>query len=127
MELLIIILGTVGLGAAFFAIDRSSILVVRRFGPWLFAIVVCLTLAIVFPAGRGAFTWANLQRPGFAKQTLEGLGFLLSFAVEAVLVSHWLLLRTPAKPYVYLPSFLGITLVCWFATLLVWWAAVPGS
>jgi len=126
MELLYVVAGVAAMCLAFYGIDQLSTGLFRTIAPWLVACVACLVIVIVFPPAREHLTWVNLQRPQFVASTLEGLGFLIPFGLEAALISRWLL-RFKRRLYMFMPLFLGSTMLAWFVTVLAWWAIVPGS
>ena len=126
MELLFVIAGLTALGLAFLGIDRSSAARLRRAGPWLLALALCSAYVIAVPPTLEPYSWSGMKHPEFSREMVGGFGFLLSFGIEAVLISR-VLLRVAYRPLVFLASFVGVTLVGWFATLMVWTAVMPDS
>jgi hypothetical protein len=126
MELLYGVAATVTLALAFLAIDRSSVERLRKLGPWLLVLVVSVAIVVAIPPTLDSFRWADLKCPTQLRETLEGFGFLLSFGIEAVLISR-LLLRIVPKPLAFVPAFVGAAFALWFVTLMIWSAMLPGS
>ena len=126
MELLFVIAGLTALGLAFLGIERSSAAKLRSAGPWLLALAISSAYVIAVPPTLEPYSWAGMKHPEFFREVLGGFGFVLSFGVEAVLISR-VLLRAVPRPLVFLSSFVGVTLVGWFVTLAIWTALIPGS
>jgi hypothetical protein len=117
-------LGVCVLGAA-----RSRRPLLQRHGPWLVGAVACLLATLLISASDDGF--GSLFQPVRQHQTRDMFitaAVMAVLAVEAVLISRWVLSKVQGRSAAsYLVMFTCTTVVAWFLTALAAWDFVPGS
>jgi len=122
----LILMAVLGLGLAFFSIAQSTAPAVKRRGPWLLGAVACCVATIILETHDRGFGVLFRLRPDELKALLIGACVIAGLAIEAVLISRWVLTRLPGRAS-YLIVFSCVTLVAWFATGLALLDFIPGS
>jgi hypothetical protein len=125
--LVAITLGIVALGAVFLAVERYAGPRLRKVGPWLVVAGAALCVGIGTALSRDELgTWQKYFQLRELASFATATGFLAVFAIEAVLMSRWVL-RPAYNPWLSLATFTLGTFLAWLVTFLALLAIVPGS